>query len=196
MATAEDRLEEALTPLRRVHLRDMRERMTRAACNGAQVTPEPWRRGADGRALREGRLNLPSRHDFEIDGGGRRLHPRVETPMEAEFAPFAALGPEGFALDIRPFRWEAAELTLRLTHGRPNWAPLRLWFLEFAHPGRPVDEAELLGVLHAMHDPRPVGAGASLRLDFGSAPICAVTALVGALSRTGASAARLADAEP
>jgi hypothetical protein len=195
MSTADERLSEALAPLRRLHLSDLRERMAAAASSGAEITPEPWRRDPQGRTLRQGRLDLPSRHDFETEGGGRRLHPRVETPLEAEFPPFSAVAPMGFALDIRPFRWEAAELTLRLTHARPNWTPLRLWFLEFSQPTYCPDAPELLGVLHALHDPRPVGEGAALRIDFGSAPVHAVTALVAALSETGASGGRLADAD-
>lgn len=194
MSRADERLEEALGPLRRVHLADLTERMGRAREAGGQVTPEPWRRDAAGRTRRDGRLDLPSRHDFEIDGGQRRLHPRVETPLEAEFPPFAALGPDGFALDIRPFRWDAAELVLRLTHARPNWAPLRLWFLEFSQPGQCPEAPELLGVLHALQDPRPAGPGAALRIDFGSAPLAAVPALAAAAAQTGASRARLGEA--
>lgn len=196
MPMADEILAEALAPLRELHLSDLLERMRRAAVDGASVTPEPWRRDPAGGLLREGRLRLPSRHDFEADCVGRVLHPRVETPLEHEFAPFAARAPQGFTIDIRPFRWEAAELSLVLTHSRPSWAPLRSWFLEFSQAGRDgPDGPELLGVLHALGDPRPAPGGAAIRIDFGSAPMAALPALIGALAETGASQGRLADAD-
>lgn len=195
MSAAATALEALLSPLREIHLVDLMERMERASRAGALVTPEPWRRGPDGKAVRGDALNLPSRHDFEAETDGRILHPRVETPLPPTlavgFAPVAAGAPTGASLLIRPFRWEAAELVLEASAGPPDLAPLRRWFLEFSQASQSMEAPELLGVLHALGAPRPAAGGVALRIDFGSAPIAAIAALVEALSEAGVMRARL-----
>ncbi len=199
MSAAATALEALLSPLREIHLVDLMQRMERAAQAGGEVTPEPWRRGPDGKTVRGDALNLPSRHDFEVETDGRILHPRVETllppTLAMGFTPVAAGAATGASLMIRPFRWEAAELVLEASAGAPDLSALRRWFLEFSQPSQSMEAPALLGVLHALGPPRPAAGGVTLRVDFGSAPISAIAALVEALSEAGVMRARLEMAE-
>ncbi|MEC9433335.1 MAG: hypothetical protein VYD87_10545 [Pseudomonadota bacterium] len=208
-------LDAALTPLREVHVADLLTRMARAIASGAEVTPEPWRRAADGRALRAGALALPSRHDFEAETAGRIAHPVVESRLPAtvaeRFSPIiASSAGEGdwhaedgpAPLVIGAFRWNRADLVLAPAERGLDFAPLRHWFLEYSQPGMTDEAPELFGVLHALDDPRPwpsTRAGAAptgsvaLRIDFGSAPVAAVAALAETVAEVGAALAQLRD---
>jgi len=196
MTVADRRLDDVLAPIRDLHLADMLERIARALDAGATVRPEPWRRGPDGRILREGFLNLPSRHDLEIAKDGRVLHPRVDSRLEIGFDAIETPDSSGFALAIHPFQWQAAELVIETRQRMPNWAPLRLWFLEFVQSNYGEEAPDLHGALHALGDPRRVGNRIFFRIDFGSAPLRAVPALIEALAQTGAANGRLQAAPP
>ena len=200
MTTADPILTAALTPLRELHLADLLSRMARAIDAGADVTSEPWRRGPDGRVLRDGVLARPSRHDFEAAESGRISHPVVETPLPralaVAMAPLELIAAPGLSLLLTPFRWEAAMLAMEIEGGVPDLAPLRRWFLEFSQPGtEQMETEELLGVVHSMSDPEPLPAGIALHIDFGSAPIAAVAELAEAAAQAGARHARLGSFE-
>ncbi|MGG7568078.1 hypothetical protein ACQ5SO_18155 [Rhodovulum sp. DZ06] len=185
-----------LTPLRDMHAADLLQRTARFLDRGADVTPEPLARHADGRLMRTPRLHLPFRRDLEVaTAGGGVAHPRVDTPLDPGLDPRPSGVTAGeFQLSAAPFQWQAAELLLR---GDPDgfaWAPLRLWFLEWMQP-RMIEEApELLGAVHSLSDPEPMRTGVRLRLDFGSAPPQCAAELLDALALTGAEAASIGPA--
>ena len=191
MTVADRRLDDVLAPLRDLHLADMLEHIARALDAGARVLPEPWRRGPDGKVLREGFLHLPARHDLEVARAGRVLHPRVDTRLEIGFDAIETPDSSGFSLAIHPFQWQAAELVLETRQRMPNWTPLRLWFLEFVQSNYGEEAPDLHGALHKLGDPERRGARISFRIDFGSAPLRCVPALIEALAQTGAARGRL-----
>lgn len=191
MAVADRRLDDVLAPIRDLHLADMLEHIARALDAGATVRPEPWRRGPHGKVLREGFLHLPSRHDLEVAKGGRVLHPRVDTRLEIGFDAIETPDSSGFSLAIHPFQWQDAELVIETRQRMPNWTPLRLWFLEFVQSNYGEEAPDLHGALHSLGDPQRDGDRIRFRIDFGSAPLRAVPAMIEALAQTGASSGRL-----
>lgn len=196
MTVADRRLDDVLAPIRDLHLADLLEAVGRALDSGAHVRPEPWKRGPDGRVLRDGFLHLPSRHDLEVSLDGTVRRPVVESRQRIGFEPIETPDSSGFAMEIRPFAWNAAELALDTRQRMPNWAPLRLWFLEFVQSSYGEEAPDLHGALHALGDPHRVGGTISFRVDFGSAPLRAIPALIEAVARTGAVRGRLREWRP
>ncbi|MEM6354572.1 MAG: hypothetical protein AAF844_02680 [Pseudomonadota bacterium] len=75
----------------------------------------------------------------------------------------------------------------------PDWRPLRRWFLEWFQ-SRFADEApDLDGAVHSVQGPDRVPGGWRLRIDLGSAPVDAVSALIEALEATGAHRVRIGE---
>ena len=191
MAIARDRLEEALSPVRARHVADLLETIARAIDAGAEVESEPWRRGEHGEVLRAGFFGLPSRHDVALRKGGRVSHPVVDTPVAPGATALMATAGDGFTLSITPFRWQAAELVVETGPRMPSWTPLRRWFLEHSQTGFGPEAPELASAVHSLGDPARRAAAVVMRVDFGSAPVSAVAALVEALAETGAGRAAL-----
>ena len=186
MTVADRRLDDVLAPLRDLHLADLLETIAGALDKGAHVRPEPWRRGADGKVLREGFLHLPSRHDLEIVKGGRSTRPGVDTQMEIGFDAIETPDSSGFSMAIFPFQWQSAELMLETRQRMPNWTPLRLWFLEFVQSSYGEEAPDLHGALHGIGNPHRSGGKITFKIDFGSAPLRCGPALIEALGQTGA----------
>jgi len=191
MTVADRRLDDVLAPLRDLHLADLLEHVARALDSGAHVRPEPWRRGADGKVVRDGFLHLPSRHDLEVVKAGETRRPVVDTRLEIGFDAIEANDSGGFAMGIFPFQWQAAELVLETRQRMPNWSPLRLWFLEFVQSSYGEEAPDLHGALHSISNPHRRGGEITFRVDFGSAPLRCVPALIEALAQTGAARGRL-----
>ncbi|MEL6766790.1 MAG: hypothetical protein AAFP17_06390 [Pseudomonadota bacterium] len=81
----------------------------------------------------------------------------------------------------------------RIDAQEPDWRPLRRWFLEWFQ-SRFADEApDLDGAVHSVQGPDRVPGGWRLRIDLGSAPVDAVSALIGALEATGAQRVRIGE---
>ncbi|MEO1274321.1 MAG: hypothetical protein AAFV96_02670 [Pseudomonadota bacterium] len=75
----------------------------------------------------------------------------------------------------------------------PDWRPLRRWFLEWFQ-SRFADEApDLDGAVHSVQGPDRVPGGWRLRIDLGSAPVDAVSGLIGALEASGAQRVRIGE---
>lgn len=167
------------------------EAMARALDAGADVGPEPERRDAAGRVIRSGPLHLPRRADLALSEGGRTLFCRIESlpGSPGNVAVMQTAG--GFSAEIRPFRWEAAELTVLAQQEELNWMPVRCWFLEWFQSRHTELAPDLLGAVHSIDGPRQVVGGWGLTVDFGTAPTACVTELVQAIAETGAQSMRI-----
>lgn len=184
MAAAE-MLEEVLAPVRESAISALLTAQARAIEAGAEIEPEPVRRGGDGKVKRQGRLSLPSRGDLSVTMDGRTLIQRIEARRITAFPPVEVRTPAGFTGLVGPFRWEDAEIRLEARDARPNWKPLRLWFLEWFQPRQTRLQPELAGVVHALEGPDEHGDGWLMHLDFGSAPIAAIASLIEVIGETG-----------
>lgn len=161
---------------------------------GAAVVPEPERRDEAGKVLRSGPLKLPGRDDLEVTRSGRSEICRVDSGPMPEGESLVARTSEGFEAEIHPFRWDAAELIVLSRRLRPDWAPLRRWFLEWSQSRMTEVAPDLYGVVHQLEGPERVPGGWAFTADFGSAPTACIPDLIVALSRTGAGGMRLGHA--
>jgi hypothetical protein len=188
---AADMLEEALAPVRESAIAALLAAQARAIEAGAEIEPEPVRRDPAGQVKRQGRLGLPSRGDLSVTLDGRTLIQRVEARRVTAFLPIEVRTRSGFTGLIGPFRWEDAEVSFEALGGRPNWAPIRLWFLEWFQPRHSQLQPELSGCVHALDGPEEVGTVWKIHVDFGSAPIASVAALIETASETGCAKIRI-----
>ena len=191
MADDVQQLEEILAPVREGSVAALLTAQARAIDAGADIDPEPLRRDPSGRVKRQGRLDLPSRGDLAVTLDGRTLIQKVESRRVAEFESLEARTVSGFTAVIHPFRWEDAEITINGEVETPNWVPLRLWYLEWFQPRQTRLQPDLGAVVHALDGPDRGGASWRIRVDFGSAPVGALAALIEAVSETGASGLRI-----
>lgn len=183
---ATDMLEEVLAPVRESAVAALLTAQARAISAGAEVVAEPVRRDPAGRVRRQGELRLPSRGDLAVTMDGRTLIQRIEARSIIAFPPVEVRTQSGFTGLIGPFRWEDAELRFEFAAGaRPNWSPLRLWFLEWFQPRQSRLQPELGGALHALEGPEDRGNSWQIHLDFGSAPIAAIISMIEIAAETG-----------
>ncbi len=183
------RLLDLLAPIRAQGVAALLEAAAEAIARGAEVEPEPLVRGPDGAVLRAGPLDLPERADLAARREGRELRQRVEPAEPPAFEPVSLVLEGGFTTVVEPFPWHGAGMVLEARQSRPDWRPLRRWFLEWVQPRHGDVAPELLGAVHRLEGParRPArGADWALTVDFGSAPVQAVPALIEALARSGA----------
>jgi len=186
MTQLDARLNDLLEPLRTHGVGELLHALAGAIDAGAEVTPEPLRRDGDGSVLREGPLSLPERGDLLTVRDGRRLVQRVDGTLVEGFEPVTLVADGGFTTVISPFRWGAAEARIEAVQARPDWQPIRLWYLDWFQPKMGDVAPDLCGALHAMQGPYQTDGGWCLEIDFGSAPTAAVPALIAACGRTGA----------
>ena len=188
---ATDMLEEILAPVRESAISALLTAQVRAIEAGAEIESEPVRRDPAGEVKRQGRLRLPSRGDLSVTMDGRTLIQRVEARRITAFPPVEVRTRSGFTGVIGPFRWEDAEIRFEPRGARPNWTPIRLWFLEWFQPRQTRLMPELGGVLHALEGPEDRDGSWQMHLDFGSAPIAAVASLIETAAETGCSGLRI-----
>ncbi|TYO85374.1 hypothetical protein [Oceanicella actignis] len=145
---------------------------------------------------RGGGLRLPARRDlaWAMPGAAPVLEDLPAPPPPG--GPAAALRlAGGAALELRPFRWQRAALSLTPWRGRAlDWRPLRRWALEHMAPRMGDAAPELAGVIHRVGGPRSAKGARILTLDLGSAPAQAALALIEAAQAAGA--ARIALGPP
>ena len=167
------------------------EALARALETGADVVCEPELRDAHGAIARTGPLNLPRRDDLAVTDDGHTHIRSIESPEAMPGAPVVVATDDGFVAEIGPFRWDAADLTVFAPMDQPDWTTLRRWFLEWFQSRHSEVAPELLGALHSLDGPRPVGRGWAFTVDFGSAPVACLSGLIEALAEAGAVRMRL-----
>lgn len=187
MADQVKQLEETLAPVREGAVAALLTAQARAIDAGAEIEPEPLRRDPSGRVKRQGRLDLPNRGDLAVTMDGRTLIQKVESRRVAEFDALEARTVSGFTAVIHPFRWEDADIWISGEVDTPNWAPLRLWYLEWFQDRQTRLQPDLGAVVHGMDGPDRIDGRWRVYLDFGSAPVMALAMLIEAVSETGAS---------
>lgn len=191
----EQRIDSLLAPARDQGVSAILEAMAQALDAGAEVEPEPMHRDADGKVVRGGPLDLPWRGDLLVHRAGRSLPQQVESGPPPDFPPLSLVGDGGFTVVVAPFPWEAAEVIIESRQKKPNWQPIRLWFLEWMQSRYSDVSPDLFGAVHRIEGPEPQRWGWRFQVDFGSAPTAAVSALMVAAAETGASRLRIADQE-
>lgn len=195
MNRLDSRLADLLGPVRDVAVGSLLEALARRLDAGAEVEAEPMRRDAEGRVQRDGTLMLPRRGDLRVATGGCRLIQRVESPAPLIFAPVTLVEADGFVTTLAPFRWDAAAIVAEAAQPRPNWAPVRRWFLEWFQ-SRYADVApDLAGAVHSLTGPEPAGLRWRFTVDLGSAPIECISDLIGAFVATGAGRIQIGEAQ-
>jgi len=155
--------------------------------DAGRVVYEPALRDADGNAVTDGELVLPTRVDLVVvaaDGTGQESI-TVETKRLVTFEPVSMEWDGGMDIHVDPFQWDWCGLRLEGLPDNPDWAALTAWFLrQFEAAG---DSDGLKDVVHFLGDPTALpGGGVALTLDFGSAPVDAFGELMQAVSATGA----------
>ena len=181
----EARLNDLIEPVRDQGVGELLQGLAADLDSGAEVVAEPVDRDAEGRALRSGALSLPRRHDLRVTRGGRTVTRRIESPQPMPFEPLCMVAEGGFTTVISPFRWESAELLIETRQTRPDWRPLRLWFLDWFQSRFGDLAPDLDSAVHALSGPRPVAEGFRLTLDLGSAPLAALPELIAAVEESG-----------
>ena len=181
----EARLHDLIEPIRDQTVGDLLQALAAELDGGAEVVAEPVERDADGRVVRSGTLRLPRRHDLRVTRVGRSRVRRVPAPAPLSFEPLCMVAESGFTTVISPFRWEAADLVVETRESRPDWRPLRLWFLDWFQSRFSELAPDLDGALHTLCGPHPVPEGHRFTLDLGSAPLAALPGLIGAMEESG-----------
>ncbi|MCL5776700.1 hypothetical protein M1105_06830 [Limibaculum sp. FT325] len=195
MNRLDSRLADLLGPVRDVTVGALLEVLARRLDSGAEIEAEPMQREGEGRVARDGTLQLPRRGDLRVTAGGRSLVERVASPAPLAFAPVTLVEADGFVTTLSPFRWDAAAIVVTAAQPRPNWAPIRRWFLEWFQ-SRYADVApDLAGAVHSIDGPEKLGQQWRFTADLGSAPIECISDLIGAFVATGASRIHIGEPE-
>lgn len=183
-----------LEPVRDLAVGRLLQAMAEELEQGNRVQQEPARRTCSGHVLRNGGLHLPRRDDLSVTDHGRTVVRTVSSRGKLSFDPVRIDGDQGFVAEVRPFRWDAAELSADIGDGVLDVAPIRRWYLE-AFQSRFSDLApDLDGVVHALLGPRRVGRVYVFHCDFGSAPVETVVEMLVAFAQAGARALKVGDA--
>jgi hypothetical protein len=193
------RLMDVLEPVRDVAVGEILETMARSLDRGLDVRAEPERRTPQGAIAREGRLALPRRGDLlVIRPKGERLTRQVASETLLRFEPVTLVEPDGFVCVISPFRWDDAAVVAEAgaMEGEPDWGPVRRWFLEWFQSRFSAEAPDLEGALHSLAGPEAVPGGWRFETDFGSAPVEALSDMIGAFAATGVARIRIGDAGP
>jgi len=182
----EERLNDLLDPVRDQSVGALLQALAGELDSGAEVTPEPVERDAEGRVSRHGVLSLPRRADLVVTREGRSLIRRVADPATPQFEPLCLVAEGGFTTTISPFCWEEVDLFVECRRTPPDWTPLRRWYLEWFQSRFGDLAPDLEGAVHALTGPAETPGGFRLVVDFGSAPVAAFTAMLSAMEETGA----------
>ncbi|MEM1383930.1 MAG: hypothetical protein AAF713_13130 [Pseudomonadota bacterium] len=191
MTRLDTRLVDVLEPVRDVAVGEILETMATALGEGADVHAEPMVRDANGRSLRDGALKLPRRADLRVVANGHALVRRVETEQRLAFDPVTMVAPNGFAAVFTPFDWDSCEIEVEPGASKPDWAPLRRWFLEWIQSRFTEVSPDLEGAVHSIEGPFDIPKGWRFSVDFGSAPVECIGDLMDAFAESGAARIRI-----
>lgn len=182
-----------LEPIRDLVVGQLLREMASALENGFRVRQEPPLRDSEGRILRNGGLHLPRRGDLGVSDNGETVLRRVQSRTKLSFDPVKIETPEGFVIEVSPFRWDAARLSADVGDGSLDVTPIRRWYLEAFQSRFGELAPDLEGVVHALTGPRQVGRVCHFTCDFGSAPVETVGEMLDAFARAGARSLRVDD---
>lgn len=178
-------------PLREEAVGELLEAVAAAIDSGADAASEPEARSATGKVMRLGPLRLPRRGDLSITEAGVTGMVQTQCAMPKAEPPVVVLAPDGFPVEVAPFRWDQLHMVALFDEGIPDWAPLRRWFLEWFQSRISDVAPDLLGAVHRIDGPRAVRGGWRFTIDLGSAPVAALPDLVMAMAATGATGLQL-----
>jgi hypothetical protein len=190
-----EHLPDLLMPVRDIYVAAILETMARELEQGAEVDAEPVERDGEGRIQRRGSLDLPARHDLRVGRGGRALMRRVPCDLGVDFRPVSAVMADMAAVRIAPFTWCQATVRAQRVRGRPNWTPLRRWFLEWFQARFGEESPDLLGVVHSLDGPHEDAGGWRFTIDFGSASVACFAAMLEALAQSGCTEITIGETE-
>jgi hypothetical protein len=188
-----EHLPDLLTPVRDLYVAAILETLADELGKGAEVDAEPVDRDGEGRVRRKGRLDLPSRHDLKVGRGGRALMRRVKCDQELDFRPVTAVMEDLAAVQIAPFRWCEVTVHARGARGKPNWLPLRRWYLEWFQARFGEESPDLLGVVHSLDGPHEEAGGWRFTVDMGSSSVACFSGLLEALAQSGCTEIRIGE---
>ena len=177
---------EFLSEARADYLAAFRRTLQQRRAEDATVIPEVWVRPGPQPGADE-----PPPPPMCVDIlGGSEAEPTIiavsnEQPPEGALVGTMRIG--GAQVRVYPVTWEVFLVWVRQRD--PDWAVLDAWRAKWIDPEReadPADEDGLHGVVHFLGPPVAEGGGYLLEVDFGSAPIEALTELLDALADGGA----------
>ncbi|WP_316015784.1 hypothetical protein [Roseobacter sp. HKCCA0434] len=169
-----DDLDGLLSPVRDLSLSAVLEELSRAAFHGYDCQTDIGVRDKDGALERTLLLNLPRRYDLRARRQDRTSCIDVVDGRIIGFDPHDLTLDDGTCVRIRAFKWNDACFRFRTNDARPDWRPVRRWYLE-AFQKRFGDNPDFAGTVHSLADPiRHLDGRWELRVDFGSAPVAAL----------------------
>lgn len=175
------KLGELLEKVREIYV----DRLAKAIAASPGATPEPVLLREDGSVARNGALSLALRADFAREVAGTHETVTVDSAALAKFQPLQFEW-NGVPVELRPFFWDAALLSLV---GVPTVVPfdaLRDWYEHwFAAEGDSAHDGALAHVVHFMSEPGATSDGCEFDLDLGSAPVEAFEELLDAATSLG-----------
>ena len=193
MMQPRDSLAEIVGPVRDLHIAEILEALGQQLDAGAVVDAEPVDRDAEGRVSRAPPLNLPRRRDLRARRAGRVMMLHAPSARRISFAPVSFPLTGGAEARVAPFHWGAVAVRVGRPSGQPDWAPLRLWFLEWFQARFGEESPDLLGVAHAIEGPVQDGDGWRFTVDLGSASVACFDAMLEAFGRTGCADVRVGE---
>lgn len=185
MTAIDARLQDLLAPIRSAGVEALLKALAVALAEGSEVEAEAVRRDDEGRVLRSGPLDLPSRTDLLVGRDGEAAERTVTAEAVPAFEPMTLVADGGFTTVLAPFRWDAATIRVE-TRREANWQPLRRWYLEWFQPRHGDVAPDLGGLVHGLEGPARPGWVWEMEIDFGSAPTEAVTGFIAAVAASGA----------
>jgi hypothetical protein len=180
-----DAIADLLEPVRDLYVSELLEAMAAELEAGGEVDAEPVDRDGEGRVRRRPPLDLPARQDLAVRRAGRTLTRRVPGEAALTFRPMTADISDVAAVRIAPFNWGACEVRCRGAAGRPNWTPVRRWFLEWFQARFGEESPDLFGVAHRLDGPVEEPGGWRFTVDLGSASVAGFAQMLAAFAQTG-----------
>jgi hypothetical protein len=193
MMRLNDHLPDLLAPIRDLYVAALLETMAEELNGGAEVDAEPVVRDGEGRIRRRGTLDLPQRHDLRVGRGDRALMRKVPPGAILGFDPVSATLSDIASVSIGPFQWSAVTVHARKAAGKPNWTPLRRWYLEWFQARFGEESPDLLGVVHGLDGPHDDKGGWRFDIDLGSASPACFAAMLEALAQSGCAEIRVGE---